>query len=118
MRWLLRATLAVFFTYVGVLHFRRPRPFLDIMPPSFPNPLLLVYVSGFFEICGGIALLIPRLHAVARWGLIALLVAVFPANVYMALYNVPIAGRHFSTWLLWLRLPLQFVLMWLVWLVT
>ena len=64
----------------------------------------------FFEILGGAGLLAPPARRAAAWGLIALYVAVFPANVNMALHDVPIEGRHFPDWALWLRLPLQGVL--------
>ena len=74
-------------------------------------------ISGFFEILGGAGLLVPPTRRAAAWGLIALYVAVFPANVNMALHDVPIEGRHFPAWALWLRLPLQGVLIaWAWWL--
>jgi len=118
MQTALRVVLCAFFCYVGWLHFRHPRSFVKIVPPMLPDPLLLVYISGFFEICGGLALLFNPLLGVARWGLLALLVAVFPANVYMAVANVPLDGRHFSAWLRYGRLPLQPLMMWLVWIAT
>jgi uncharacterized membrane protein len=68
-------------------------------------------MSGIAEIVGGIGLFIPKLRRPAGWGLIALLLAVFPANIYMAISPQRTPGRSFPQWLLWARLPLQFVLM-------
>ena len=107
--------LAVAFVGSGVLHLVRPRVFEAIVPPSLPAPRLLVYVSGVAEIAGGLGLLVPALREAAGWGLVALLVAVFPANVYMARQ----AGRFrrvAPAWALWARLPLQAVLIaWVLW---
>jgi uncharacterized membrane protein len=90
------------------MHFVKPRDYQRIIPPGFPDPHLLVAISGFCEIAGGLGLLVPPRRRPAGWGLIALLLAVFPANVYMA-----ISPQKFPTipaWLLWARLPLQGVL--------
>ena len=108
-----RVLLGVLFIAAGANHFLNPAVYLRIMPPYLPWPLLLVYVSGFFEMAGGLGLLVPMLTRPAAWGLIALLVAVFPANLHMALHadgfpQIPAA-------LLWLRLPLQGVLIAWVW---
>ena len=111
----LRVALALFFMAAGVLHFVRPDPFVQIVPPYLPYPLALVYVSGACEILGGGGLLVPSLRRAAGWGLIALLVAVFPANWHMALGDVRIEGRDIPPLLLWLRLPLQLVLIVGVW---
>ena len=80
--------LALAMMGIGTLHFVRPKPFVRIVPKYLPAPLTLVYVSGFFEILGGVGLLIPATRAWAAWGLIALYVAVFPANLYVAMENV------------------------------
>ena len=110
MRWLLGTA----FVLAGVNHFVRPEFYVRIMPPYLPLHLELVYLSGFFEAALGILLLIPRYSALAAWGLIALLVAVFPANVHMALHADLYPA--FSPALLWLRLPLQGVLIaWAYW---
>jgi len=96
----------------GVLHFVRPAPFLRIVPPTLPAPGLLVLLSGVAEVAGGLGLLLPATRRAAGWGLLALLVAVFPANVYM----VGLASAlHIPAWVLWARLPLQPLLMWAVW---
>lgn len=110
-----RWTLAFFVIYAGVAHFRNPEPFVTIVPDYLPAPHLLVAVSGFFEILGGVGLLVPRTRRAAAWGLVALFVAVFPANVNMAVKHLPLAGIS-SPILLWLRLPLQLVLIaWAYW---
>ena len=109
--------LAVAMIGIGVLHFVRPKPFVRIVPKSLPAPLALVYISGLFEILGGIGLLIPETRAWAAWGLIALYVAVFPANVYMLTDNVSLDPRKpIPRWALWLRLPFQLVFIaWAYW---
>jgi len=109
-RWLLAAAMVA----IGVLHFTMPKAFIAIVPKALPAPRELVLISGFFEILGGVGLLIPRVRQAAGAGLIALFVAVFPANVNMALQNRPIAGRHYPG-LLWLRLPLQLALIAWAW---
>jgi uncharacterized membrane protein len=111
----LRLLLAFAFVGVGVLHFVAPEAFEQIVPPYLPWPLALVYVSGFFEILGGCGFLIPRLRRAAGWGLIALLIAVFPANLHMAVNDVAVNGKHWSPLALWGRLPLQAVFIVWVW---
>jgi len=113
---LFRWFFALSFVYVGVLHFIEPDPFLRIVPPVLPWPLALVYISGFFEIAGGIGVLIPRTRKMAGWGIIALLIAVYPANIYMLTHEVYLEGMPQETWLLWLRMPFQFVFAaWTLW---
>ena len=99
--------LAAFFINVGVDHFVNPEFYLSIMPPAFPLHLEAVYISGFFEVLGGVGVLIPRLRKIAGWGLVALLVAVYPANIYMAL--TPQAFPDAPLGALYFRLVLQFV---------
>ena len=98
---------SVFFVYFGIDHFINPDFYLSIMPPAFPLHAEAVYISGFFEILGGICVLIPSLRKLAGWGLIALLVSVYPANIYMAIN--PEAFPEISIGLLYFRLPLQFL---------
>ena len=112
MRRILKYLLAAFFTVAGANHFIKPSWYLKIMPPALPYPLLLVYLSGLLETALGLALLSHRLERKAGWGLAALLLAIFPANLNMALH--PEAFPGFKPWLLWLRLPFQFVLIALV----
>lgn len=100
--------LAAFFTFAGTMHFVRPKPYEAIMPPWIPAHREMVVLSGVAEIVGGLAVLFPRLHPAARWFLIALLVAVFPANVHMTINPEDIKGLpDIPQWLLWARLPLQ-----------
>jgi uncharacterized membrane protein len=101
--------LALMFVGAGVLHFARPELYARVVPPGFPYPAALVSLSGAAEIAGGVGVLLPEVRRWAGWGLIALLVAVFPVNVHMAL--APGAAPA----LLWLRLPLQAVLIVWVW---
>ena len=99
--------LAAFFIYFGIDHFINPDFYLSIMPPSFPLHEEAVYISGFFEIVGGIGVLIPRFRKIAGWGLVALLIAVYPANIYMAIS--PEAFPDIPIEMLYFRLALQFL---------
>ena len=106
--------LGVGFILAGINHFINPNFYLKIMPPYLPWHLFLVYLSGVLEVIFGGLLFIPRFTRFAAWGIIAILIAVFPANVYMAMnpQNFP----EFSTANLQLRLPLQFLLTgWAYW---
>jgi uncharacterized membrane protein len=114
LRTVLRWLAAVFFTFAGLVHFVIPAPYLKIMPPWIPWHLAMVDVSGAAEIAGGLGLLIPGLRRAAGWGLVALLIAVFPANIYMATGNVSLGSAPVSPVLLWGRLFLQPVMMWWV----
>ena len=108
--------LAAFFINFGVDHFINPDFYLSIMPPAFPLHPEAVYISGFFEILGGVCVLIPRLRKIAGWGLVALLVAVYPANIYMAI--TPEAFPDLPISLLYGRLPLQFIFIYWAYSVT
>jgi len=103
----------------GVLHFVVPELYAQIIPPILPAPLALVYLSGVAEIVVGVGVLIPRTRRYAAWATIALLVAIFPANVYMATSMVAvegIGGGDPSAAARWARLPLQGVLiLWAYW---
>ena len=105
---------AAFYVVAGWNHFRSPDLYVKIIPPGLPWRMAAVYVTGVAEIAGGLGLLIPALRRLAAWGLVALLVAVLRANVYMAAYNVQVAGAPIPQVLLWLRLPLQALLIWWV----
>jgi len=108
--------LGSLFVLAGVNHFARAASYVAIVPRYLPFPIALVYASGFGEIALGLMLLVPRLTRLAAWGLIALLVAVFPANIEMALH--PELHPTIPLWLLWLRLPLQGLLIWWAYLYT
>lgn len=115
----LKFVFAAFFVVAGVGHFRDPEFFLKIMPDYIPASLHApaVYVSGVFEILLGIMLLIPRSTRLAAWGLIALLIAVFPANIYAYQHSealFPNADPSFHQLHFW-RLPLQGVLIAWAW---
>ena len=107
---LLLYLMAAFYALGGTMHFVRADWYLAMMPPYLPWPLMLVVLSGVAEIAGGIGVLIPKTRRLAAWGLIVLLVAVFPANLYIAMENVPVFGATEGPGVLgWLRLPLQLV---------
>ena len=108
--------LALFFIYFGIDHFINLEFYLSIMPPAFPLHSEAVYISGFFEVLGGVCVLIPRLRKIAGWGLVALLVAVYPANIYMAI--TPEAFPDLSIELLYARLPFQFIFIYWAYSVT
>jgi uncharacterized membrane protein len=110
----LRYVIAILFVIGGILHFINADLYLKIMPPYIPWHLAMVYISGVAEIAGGVGLLVPILRKPAAWGLVALLIAVFPANVYMAVDRIQVTSRPIPQALLWARLPLQAVMIWLV----
>ena len=110
LRTALRWLAGVAFILAGANHFRSAAFYRQIVPRSFPRPDVLVWVSGVAEIVGGVGLLVRRLRRPAGWGLIALLLAVFPANLYMAQSSDPAVTMNLPRWALWARLPLQAVL--------
>jgi uncharacterized membrane protein len=98
----------------GLVHLVRPGVYMPVMPPYLPYPSSLILVSGVAEITGGVGLLIPPTSRIARFGLIALLVAVFPANIQMAISRFTSGASPLVLVLLLARLPLQPLLIWLV----
>ena len=100
--------LGGFFLVAGLLHFLKPAPYVAIVPDALPRKREIVYASGVAELAGGAGVLYPRTRRLAGWWLIATLVAVFPANVNMAVN----AGRFkgIPPWALWARLPVQALL--------
>lgn len=96
-----------FYIYTGLLHFTNTNWFLQIVPPYLPIKLELVYLSGLFEVILGIMLIVPFLRYYAGWGLILLLIAVYPANIYLAQTNG--AAMNTSALVAWGRLPFQFL---------
>ncbi|MEO7998700.1 MAG: DoxX family protein [Gemmatimonadaceae bacterium] len=107
--------LVVLFAVAGVSHFVVPDAFQRIVPTWVPRPRLMVYISGAAEFAGAMGLLIPSLRRVAGWGLIALLVSVFPANINMLQLARDSDASAAYQLILWMRLPLQPLLIWLVW---
>ncbi|MGI8468941.1 MAG: DoxX family protein [Pyrinomonadaceae bacterium] len=104
LKWL----FGIAFVLAGINHFISPNFYLRMMLPVLPLPLFLIYLSGVFEIALGILLLIPKFSRLAAWGLIALLIAVYPANIYMAM-NTRLFPE-FSPAAQYIRLPIQFLL--------
>ena len=109
----LRPLVGPLFVVAGALHFRHTRWYLSIMPDYLPAHRELVYASGAAEMAGGAGLMVPTARRLAGWWLIATLVAVFPANVWMAQHpeRYPVPGGRAS---LFARLPLQAVFIALV----
>ena len=99
-----RSMFSGLFVVAGVGHFLNPEMFVKIVPPYLPAPKLLILLSGVFEIALGVLLLVPRVSRLAAWGIVALLVAVFPANVYMFQHA---ESFEIPRWVLFVRLPLQ-----------
>ena len=110
-----RVATGIAFVLIGISHFIVPGTYLAMMPPFLPAPIFLIYLSGFFEILGGIGLIIAKTKRLAAIGLTLLLLAVFPANIYVALNNVQLGGWLNYAVYQWLRLPMQFVLIGWVW---
>lgn len=106
---LAQAITGVAFIAAGTMHFVHTKAYVRIVPDYLPSAHALVAISGVAEIAGGLGVLVPMLRRPAGMGLLALLVAVFPANIFMA---TDLPTRGIPPWALWLRLPLQGVLMW------
>jgi len=102
---ILRYVFGIALALAGLNHFIHPDGYIRIVPPYLPSPVALVELSGIAEIVLGILMLIPRTVRLAAWGSIALLIAVFPANIHMALHPELFPG--IPPFLLWLRLPFQ-----------
>ena len=99
--------MGIFYIMVGIKHFQDPSWFVQIVPPILPYKYELVYISGIFEVLLGILLMIPRFQSIAAKGLMALLICVYPANIYLAQTNGVALG--ISPLIAWGRLPFQFV---------
>ncbi len=112
----LRIILGILFVIAGVFHFLTPEYFIKIIPPILPAPLLLVYISGAAEVLLGLLVFSGKYLTLARFGLSALLIAIFPANLYMYLHAELFPS--FSEKALLLRLPVQALLIFWVWIVT
>lgn len=101
--------MSAFFLFTGVTHLLRPELFVKIIPPFLPWPYALAILSGVAELVLALGLLVKRTRQIAAWGVIALLIAVFPANVYMYMVHET-AFAQIPAWALLLRLPMQLVL--------
>ncbi len=101
--------LVVFFVLAGLNHFIDPEFYEPMMPPVLPAPRALIFISGALEIVGGLGLLVQRWRRWVGLGLVVLLIAVFPANIYMAIEGIQVTEEPAPEWALWLRLPFQLV---------
>ena len=111
--------MASLYIFAGISHFTKESFFLKIVPPYLPKPKLIVQVSGIAEIILGVLLFVPMLRSYAAWGVIILLIVVFPANIYML--QARLQKQRFKSipvWTLWLRLVIQFALMYWAYLFT
>ena len=100
--------MGIFFIVAGANHFVSPGFYQAIMPPFLPWPMALIYISGAAEILGGAGVLVPRARRFAGWGLILLLIAVFPANIYAVTHGI--SSNTVVKVLLIIRLPFQAVM--------
>jgi|SRR5678809_1025064 uncharacterized membrane protein len=118
MKTTLAFALAAVMIFAGVMHFVRPNAFVRIVPAVLPFKEAIVALSGAIEILLGAGLLVPQTRVLAAWGLVALYIAVFPANVNMAVNQIPF-GSVTAPFLLWARLPFQAVFIaWAYWLTS
>lgn len=102
----------IIFCIAGILHFVFPSFYKKIMPPYIPAHYTMIYLSGLFEVLFGVLLMIPKTQTIGAVGIGLLLIAVFPANLYMA-QRMQQKGKKYA-WAAWLRLPLQLLLIWWV----
>lgn len=121
-RNVLRIALAIFMVLAGINHFLSPDFYVALMPPQLPAPEFLVFLSGGVEAGLGAMLLVPNLSRLAAWGIIATLIAVYPANIYHAvsggLDDPALPSVMNNAAVAWLRLPFQFLFIWWAWLCT
>jgi uncharacterized membrane protein len=108
--------MAVFYVAAGINHFVNPKWYIRIIPPWLPNPPLLNQISGACEIIFGLLLIPDATRSIAAWLIIALLIAIFPANIQMSINFKRKNNRYY--WITLVRLPLQLVLIWWAWLYT
>jgi len=109
-----RYALSLMFVFTGVAHFNRMRhDLVKMVPPSVPQPMAAIYLTGVLELMGAAGLLVPRTERWAAWGLILMMVAMFPANVRAARQGIPLRGRPATP--LWLRTPMQVLFIGLLW---
>jgi uncharacterized membrane protein len=113
-----RGLLGVLMMLAGVNHFVSPEPYLMMMPDYLPGHEALVFISGVFEILLGAALFVPKLRTLAGWGLIALLIAVLPANIWTASEGIQPPGFEMSPTGAWVRVAFQAVFIYWAWAVT
>lgn len=108
--------MGAFYVFAGTMHFVRPEAYLPMMPAYLPAHAALIFWSGVAEVACGLGVLVPQTRVLAAWGTIALLVAIFPANIHVALHNVPLFGATEGAGALnYARLPFQLVLIAWAW---
>jgi uncharacterized membrane protein len=105
--------ISLFFLIGGIAHFVFTDMFIKIMPSYLGHKKELVWISGLFELLGAVGILVQKFRTISGYGLIVLIIAVFPANINMALH--PQDFLFIPEFLLWLRLPIQFIFVWFVW---
>ena len=108
--------MAFLYILAGINHFRVPRLYIKMIPPILPAPKTINIISGATEIILGVLLCVPQLSSLAAWGIIIMLIAVFPANVYM--YINEKASLGLPKWVRLIRLPIQLMLMYWAYLYT
>jgi uncharacterized membrane protein len=113
-----RGLLGVLMVLAGLVHFVNPEPYLMMMPDYLPWHEALVFISGVFEVLLGAALFVPKLREYAGWGLIALFIAVLPANIWMASEGIQPPGMEMSPTGAWVRVAFQAVFIYWAWAVT
>ena len=106
-KYLSLMVMGIFYISIGISHFTSPIWYVQIVPPYLPYKLELVYISGLFEILFGGMLFFKKTRFLAGWGLILLLIAVYPANIYLAQTNG--AAMNTTPLIAWGRLPVQFI---------
>lgn len=106
--------IAIFFTFAGVLHFVQDNSFAAIVPPLLPFPKLIVWITGLIEIVLAVMIIMPKFRALAGAIFAPYLLAVLPANIYMAIENIPLGDMAASPAALWIRVALQFPLIALI----
>ena len=106
--------LALFFCVAGITHFTQDEAYAGIVPPLLPFPFIIVWVTGIMELFFAVGLAIKKFRKISGFWLAPFLLAVLPANIYMAMYNIPLGDMESSSTALWVRVALQFPLIALI----
>ena len=106
--------LALFFFVAGITHFTQDEAYAGIVPPLLPFPFIIVWVTGIMELFFAVGLAIKKFRKISGFWLAPFLLAVLPANIYMAMYNIPLGDMESSSTALWVRVALQFPLIALI----
>ena len=106
--------LALFFFVAGITHFTQDEAYAAIVPPLLPFPFIIVWVTGIMELFFAVGLAIKKFRKISGFWLAPFLLAVLPANIYMAMYNIPLGDMESSSTALWVRVALQFPLIALI----